>query len=317
MVLCVDEKGSDPGVGAERSLCCNLGLGYVEGVTHGYMRHGATDPLRRPRAWPQARSWPSASQGKGIRSFCAFSSTLTPTCPLTSMSILSWTITAPVVRSSKSIAGSLPGPAITSTSPGPTPRGSSWSSLWFNIITQKAILARLVLLCPPARRQDPLLSPAALIEVTPLLLRHGGLCDRLGWWRVRSEDPETMYSYLWDTPLAHVNINTITYNRVVRTGLCWHLGLNQAGRKEGQIKSIGHHADFEGPQGAQSEGAPVYVIVSRRGCAPRSLDCSPPNAACEPYGDRSASRHATSRRKQVPEAASSANASRGSRTGPP
>ena len=41
MVLCVDEKGQTQALERTQPLL-PLGLGYVEGVTHGYIRHGAT-----------------------------------------------------------------------------------------------------------------------------------------------------------------------------------------------------------------------------------------------------------------------------------
>ena len=41
MVLCVDEKGQTQALERTQPLL-PLGLGYVEGVTHGYIRHGTT-----------------------------------------------------------------------------------------------------------------------------------------------------------------------------------------------------------------------------------------------------------------------------------
>ena len=48
VVLCVDEKSQIQALDRTQPTL-PIGLGYVEGVTHGYVRHGTTDTLCGPR----------------------------------------------------------------------------------------------------------------------------------------------------------------------------------------------------------------------------------------------------------------------------
>ena len=137
MVLCVDEKGQTQALERTQPLL-PLGLGYVEGVTHGYIRHGTTTLFAaldvatgqvltqcKPRHRPSGVSeLPEAHRRQRAPG---------PRCPPRRRPI-----TAPI-NTSKSSAGSLLGPAYHIHF---APTYSSWINqveIWFNIITQKAI----------------------------------------------------------------------------------------------------------------------------------------------------------------------------------
>jgi transposase len=81
LVLCVDEKSQVQALERTQPVL-PMGLGYVEGVTHDYVRTGR----RRcsPRSmWPTARSSHNASHAIGIRSSCLSCVTSRPRCPTT------------------------------------------------------------------------------------------------------------------------------------------------------------------------------------------------------------------------------------------
>ena len=98
--------------------------------------------------------------------------------------------------------------------------------------------------------------------------------------------------------LVRVNISTITYRVLALPGTKRHLDLNQEA-DDAQIKSIRYHAHRERAQGARSESAPVYVIVSRRGARQDRVAL---RRRSREQADRRAARHAASRREQVAQA---------------
>src|ERR671918_1103893 len=67
LVLCVDEKSQVQALERTQPLL-PLGFGYVEGVTHDYVRHGTTTPVRRsrPTRWRGPRAVPPASSAPGL-----------------------------------------------------------------------------------------------------------------------------------------------------------------------------------------------------------------------------------------------------------
>jgi hypothetical protein len=78
LVLCVDEKSQVQALERTQPVL-PMGLGYVEGVTHDYYRHGTTRCSPRSRCWT-ARSLRFASRGIAIRNSWASSHTSMPAC---------------------------------------------------------------------------------------------------------------------------------------------------------------------------------------------------------------------------------------------
>jgi hypothetical protein len=70
LVLCVDEKSQIQALHRTQPLL-PMGLGYVEGVTHDYVRHGTTTLFAALDIATGAVS-PHASPDTGTRSFCHF-----------------------------------------------------------------------------------------------------------------------------------------------------------------------------------------------------------------------------------------------------
>ena len=66
LVLCVDEKSQIQALNRTQPVL-PMGLGYVEGVTHDYVRHGTTTLLPRWISQP-ALSSPNAGPAAAIRS---------------------------------------------------------------------------------------------------------------------------------------------------------------------------------------------------------------------------------------------------------
>jgi len=69
VVLCVDEKSQIQALERTQPLL-PMGLGYVEGVTHNYVRHGTTTLLHW--TWPPARCSRSACAVIATKSTCVF-----------------------------------------------------------------------------------------------------------------------------------------------------------------------------------------------------------------------------------------------------
>ena len=84
LVLCVDEKSQVQALERTQPVL-PLGLGYVEGVTHDYYRHGTTTLFAALNL--MARSFRNASRAIGISSSWPFSTISTAMFPPTSKSI--------------------------------------------------------------------------------------------------------------------------------------------------------------------------------------------------------------------------------------
>ena len=74
MVLCVDEKGQTQALERTQPLL-PLGLGYVEGVTHGYIRHGTTTLFAALNVATGQDAQPSAAQRQRHQEFLELPST--------------------------------------------------------------------------------------------------------------------------------------------------------------------------------------------------------------------------------------------------
>lgn len=85
IVLSVDEKSQIQALDRTQPVL-PMGLGYVEGVTHDYVRHGTTT-LFAALDVASGLSSPSVGRATAIRSFSAFSSTSIRLCPKTWTSI--------------------------------------------------------------------------------------------------------------------------------------------------------------------------------------------------------------------------------------
>ena len=121
VVLCVDEKTQVQALNRTQPLL-PMGLGYVEGVTHDYVRHGTTTLF----AALDIASGQVIAQCKknaiATRSSSPSSTTSIPTSPNLSTSISSPT-TMPPTNIQRSEPGSLNAPAITCTSHPLMPHG--------------------------------------------------------------------------------------------------------------------------------------------------------------------------------------------------
>lgn len=102
LVLCVDEKTQVQALERTQPLL-PMGLGYVEGVTHDYIRHGTTT-LFAALDVTKGAVLTQCKQQHGSRSSSPSCDTSRPTCPKTSTYTLSVTTTAPT-----STRGSKPG----------------------------------------------------------------------------------------------------------------------------------------------------------------------------------------------------------------
>ena len=124
MVLCVDEKSQTQALERTQPLL-PLGLGYVEGVTHGYIRHGTTT-LFAALDVATGRVLAQCKARHRHQEFLSFLKHIDANVPPIWTSTSSSTTTAPTSMP-RSSAGSRPGLATTSTSPPPTPPGSTRS----------------------------------------------------------------------------------------------------------------------------------------------------------------------------------------------
>ena len=125
LVLCLDEKSQIQALERTQPLL-PLGFGYVEGVTHDYLRHGTTTlfaalDLLDGTVLAQCR------RATGTRSSLASCARSSRPCRPTSRSTSSSTTTPPT-SIPRSRPGSPRGRAGTSISSRPTARGSIWSS---------------------------------------------------------------------------------------------------------------------------------------------------------------------------------------------
>ena len=126
LVLCVDEKSQFQALERTQPLL-PLGFGYVEGVTHDYVRHGTTTLFaaldcsrrQRPHAMPQA---PPASGVPRLSAGDRAGGAGGPRHPRHRST------TTPPTNIPRSRPGSPRGPAGSSISFPPTARGSTWSS---------------------------------------------------------------------------------------------------------------------------------------------------------------------------------------------
>ena len=84
-MLCVDEKSQTQALERTQPLL-PMGLGYVEGVTHDYRRHGTTT-LFAALGHCLGRGVDAISAGTATRSFYNFSTTSTKTSLMISTSI--------------------------------------------------------------------------------------------------------------------------------------------------------------------------------------------------------------------------------------
>ena len=128
MVLCVDEKSQTQALERTQPLL-PLGLGYVEGVTHGYIRHGTTTIFAAldvatgqviAQCKPRHRHQEFASSGS------------TPACPPASMSTSSDNYSTH--KHARSSAGSRPATGSTRSRSGSTSSPSRRGS--FSSVTQ-------------------------------------------------------------------------------------------------------------------------------------------------------------------------------------
>ena len=179
----LDEKGRRE---LEPSLCCER---IREGV-EGYIRHLAPPPVcRRPRTWPQAN--PGPVQATASAEFLSFRKHHTSTCPLTSVHRSSWTDDSTLFASKSSLIAA--GPAITSTSPNLLVLEIRSRSGSTSLPKKRSGAARSPLSASSSTRSDTSPTP-----VTPKPVPSCGPPPLIP----SPEDPETMYSYLWDTTLA-------------------------------------------------------------------------------------------------------------------
>ena len=125
VVLCVDEKTQVQALNRTQPML-PMGLGYVEGVTHDYVRHGTTT-LFAALDIATDRSSPSARSAIATRSFSPSYATSTPTSPNRSTFTSSPTTTPPT-STRRSELGSQGDRDTTSTTHPPMPRGSTRSS---------------------------------------------------------------------------------------------------------------------------------------------------------------------------------------------
>ncbi len=125
LVLCVDEKSQIQALERTQPLL-PMGLGYVEGVTHDYTRHGTTTLFAalEPRS---GEIWRSAAAGIATRSSWPSSGTSTRTC-LPASTCIWCSTTMGRTSTRKSGPGSPGAPATTCISRRPTRRGSTRSS---------------------------------------------------------------------------------------------------------------------------------------------------------------------------------------------
>ena len=224
MVLCVDEKSQTQALERTQPLL-PLGLGYVEGVTHGYIRHGTTNlfaaldvatgqviaqckPRHRHQEFLSFLKHIDASVPPGLDVHLVVDNYSTHK----HAKVKRWLAARPRYHIHF------------------TPTYSSWLNqveIWFNIITQKAIrrgsfssVTQLKeKMRPPLHRALQQLRHAALLvdrhrglhppedRAAPLhralqQLRHAALLVDRHRGLHPPEDPETMYSYLWDTTLT-------------------------------------------------------------------------------------------------------------------
>lgn len=124
LVLCVDEKSQCQALERTQPML-PLGLGYVEGVTHDYVRHGTTTLFAALNVL--APSSPSASRDIGTRSSWRSCVPSTKPCRRRWMCTASST-TTPATSTPRSRLGWLSGRVGTCTSCRPTPAGSTKSS---------------------------------------------------------------------------------------------------------------------------------------------------------------------------------------------
>jgi transposase len=121
LVLCVDEKSQVQALQRTQPVL-PMGLGYVEGITHDYIRHGTTT-LFAALDGPTAVSSPNASRAIGIRSSW-------PSCGTSRLTFLSSTLctssatTTARTNTPRSNPGSPDGRAFICTSRPPTVPGS-------------------------------------------------------------------------------------------------------------------------------------------------------------------------------------------------
>ena len=66
MVLCVDEKSQIQALNRTQPTL-PLGLGYAQGYTHDYIRHGTTTLFRAPWTSPPVGSSPNARSDTATR----------------------------------------------------------------------------------------------------------------------------------------------------------------------------------------------------------------------------------------------------------
>ena len=126
VVLCVDEKSGIQALERTQPML-PLGLGYVEGVTHDYRRHGTTT-LFAALDTANGKVLRNVVRATGIRNIWVFSERLRRTCQRTWRCTSSWTIT-PRTSICESNAGSPHDPDSMCTSLRPMPPGSiRWRS---------------------------------------------------------------------------------------------------------------------------------------------------------------------------------------------
>ena len=154
MVLCVDEKGQTQALERTQPLL-PLGLGYVEGVTHGYIRHGTTT-LFAALDVATGQILAQCKPRHRHQEFLSFLKHIDANVPpdLDVHLVVDNYSTHKHVKVKRWLAAR-PRYHIHFT-----PTYSSWINqveIWVQHHYPKSNPARLVLLCPPARRQDPIL----------------------------------------------------------------------------------------------------------------------------------------------------------------
>ena len=126
LVLCVDEKSQCQALERTQPML-PMGFGYVEGVTHDYVRHGTTTLFAALNVLKTVPYSPPANRVIGIRNSCRSCAKSTSPSRLGLTCTASWTTTA-VTSTRRSRRGWQHAPAGTCISFPPTVRGSTRSN---------------------------------------------------------------------------------------------------------------------------------------------------------------------------------------------
>ena len=195
MVLCVDEKGQTQALERTQPLL-PLGLGYVEGVTHGYIRHGTTTLFAALNV-ATGQVLTQCKRRHRHQEFLSFLKHIDANVPpdLDVHLVVDNYSTHKHVKVKRWLAAR-PRYHIHFT-----PTYSSWLNqveIWFNIITQKAI------------RRGSFSSVRELVDKIRYFTDAYNPEARPFLWTATAdfhppEDPEIMYGYLRDTTLEGIN----------------------------------------------------------------------------------------------------------------